>query len=212
MNAGDLIQTKHKLIGEVVAVDKDTVEVYFLVPDKTKAKGKVWVYKKDWDTILKSDITKHVKIKDKKKYPTYYREMGFKAWDGEIFTRTDVDIEKDEDLKTYPFPTGCDTDEEEDEYEFDGFVVPDEEAFTHADPEIEEVQEFHRAVHDFNKWEPKNKKEEWAKSFVENMESKYSKQDDNFQFSKGKSIDYHHPPLAKKQKVAKETDKSEKIK
>ena len=38
MNAGDLIQTKHKLIGEVVAVDKDTVEVYFLFLIKQKRK------------------------------------------------------------------------------------------------------------------------------------------------------------------------------
>lgn len=213
MKAGDLIQTKHKLIGELVAVDEKTVEVYFLVPDKTKANGKIWVYKEDWDLIEKSDIIKHIEIKDKRKYPSYYREMGFKAWDGEIFTRTDVDIESDEDLKRYPFPTGCDTDDDDaQEYEYDGFVVEDkeDEPFSQADPANKEVQEFHQAVHDYNNWCPKDASEERAKSFVDEMEKKYSSKDDNYQFKQGKSIDYNHPPLPKKQKTAENPEKTNK--
>ena len=212
MKAGDLIQTKHKLIGELVAIDEKTVEVYFLVPDQTKANGKIWVYKNDWDLINKSDITKHIEVKHKREYPRLWRQLGFKAWDGEIFTRTDIDIETDEDLKSYPFPTGCDTDDEVGEYEYDGFVVPDkeDEPFTHADPNNEEVQDFHQAVHDYNNWCPKDASEERAKSFVDEMEKKYTAKDDNYQFKQGISVDYNHPPLNKKQKTSENPLKTNK--
>jgi hypothetical protein len=202
MKAGDLIQTKHKLIGEIVAVDDDSIEVYFLVPDQSKANGKVWVYKSEWDTIYKTDVAVHVEVKDRKKYPQYYRQLGFKAWDGEIFTRTDVDIETDEDLKAYPFPTGCDTDTECDDYMFDGFVIPDNEddAFTFADPVNKEVQEFHQAVNDYNNWNPTDPSEQRAKSFVDALERKFSTKDDNFQFKRGTSVDYKRPPVLKSEK------------
>tara|TARA_B100000902_G_C27278853_1_gene900460 strand:+ start:1015 stop:1641 length:627 start_codon:yes stop_codon:yes gene_type:complete len=197
MKAGDLIQTKQNLIGEVVGVLQDTIEVYFLVPDATKANGKVWVYKQDWDTIKKTDIIKHIAIEHTHMYPTYWRKMGFKAWDGEIFTRTNVDIEKDPDLAAYPFPTGCDTDEEPDEYDQD-FIASEDEAFTFAPIESDFVKETHKAVQDYNKWEPKNKKELKIKSFIDNLELKYSTMDDDKHFAQGNSIDYKNPPMAPK--------------
>lgn len=195
MKAGDIIETKHKLIGEVVGVLEDTIEVYFLVPDKTKAKGKVWVYKEDWDTISKKDVTRHIEIKNKKLYPKYWRMVGFKAWDGEIFTRTDIDIEKDPDLKKYPFPTGCDTDEEQDEYDQD-FIASEDEEFSFAPVESDFVKETHKAVHDYNNWKPKDKKQLKIKTFIDNLELKYSTMDDEKQFAKGKSMDYKNPPMA----------------
>ena len=195
MKAGDIIQTKEKLVAEVVGVVNDTIEVYFLVPDPKKANGKVWVYKDEWDTIMKNNVIKHIKIENKKMYPKYWRQVGFKAWDGEIFTRTDVNIEKDPDLCKYPFPTGCDTDEEEDEYD-QSFIASEDEEFTFAPVETEFVKETHKAVQEYNDWQPKNKKELKIKSFIDNMELKYSRMDDEKQFAKGKSIDYKNPPMA----------------
>ena len=46
MKEGDLIQTKLKLIGELWNVLETTLEVYFLVPDTTKANEKIWVCKR----------------------------------------------------------------------------------------------------------------------------------------------------------------------
>lgn len=199
MKAGDLIQTKHNLIGEVVGVLEKTIEVYFLVPDLSKANGKVWVYKSDWDTIPKMDVVKHVDVKEKKMYPKYFKELGFKAWDGEIFTRVDVDVEKDKDLKTYPFPTGCDTEDEDDEYDYnDGFLVKDEdsEAFTFAPNDSDFVKETHKAVHDYNNWHPTKKKQKSIKLFIDNMELKYSTMDDDKHFKNGASLPYKNPPMA----------------
>ena len=188
MKAGDLIQTKLKLIGEIVGVVDNRLEVYFLVPDPNKANGKVWVYKSEWDTILKSDVVKHIDVKHKELYPKYYREMGFKAWDGEIFTRLDINIEKDKDLKKYPFPTGCDTEDELDEYD-ETFLASEDEPFTFADASSDYVKETHKAVNAYNDWKPKTKSELRMKSFIDNMELKYSTMDDNKQFQKGTSLD-----------------------
>ncbi len=199
MKQGDLIQTKHTLIGEIVEVNEGDLEVYFLVPDLTKANGKIWVYKNDWDTVPKSDIVKHIDVKNYKLYPKYYKMMGFKAWDGEIFTRLDMDIEKDEDLKNYPFPTGCDSEEDDDEYDYnDGFLVRDEEAeaFTFAPTGNDFVNETHQAVQDYNHWEPKDKKQKKIKTFIDKLELKYSTLDDEKHFVKGEFIDYKNPPMA----------------
>lgn len=195
MKEGDLIQTKHKLVGEIVGVVDDNIEVYFLVPDATKANGKVWIYKESWDLIAKKDVIQHIEIKHKILYPSYWRKLGFKAWDGEIFTRTDVDIEKDPDLKKYPFPTGCDTEDDEDEYDQE-FLASEDEAFTFAPPDTDFVRETHQAVLDYDKWQPKNKKEKKMKLFIDTMEQKYSTMDDEKQFAKGESLDYNKPPMA----------------
>ena len=64
--AGDLIKTNINLIGEVVSVLDEQLEVYFLVPDMKYKHKKIWIYKEEWDTIKKVDVVKHVKIKDKK--------------------------------------------------------------------------------------------------------------------------------------------------
>ena len=196
---GDLIQTTHKLIGEIVSVLNNELEVYFLVPDLSKANGKIWVYRDDWDTIPKDSVSKHIEIVDKKKYPEYYKQLGFKVMTEKLFIRSDMDIEKDEDLKKFPFPTDCIDNEEEDDYDYtDDFIVKDEdaEAFTFASTESNFVQQTHKAVHDYNKWKPKNKKQLEIKSFIDNMELKYSTKDDDKQFKSGKSIDYKNPPMA----------------
>lgn len=194
---GDLIQTTHKLIGEIVSVLDNELEVYFLVPDLSKANGKIWVYRDDWDTISKDSVTKHIEIVDKKKYPEYYKQLGFKVMTEKLFIRSNMDIEKDEDLKKFPFPTDCIDNEQEDDYDYtDDFIVKDGEAFTFADTNNDFVKEVHQAVNDYNKWEPKTKKELSIKHFIDNMELKYSTQDDDKHFEKGKSLDYKNPPMA----------------
>jgi hypothetical protein len=195
--AGDLFQTTHNLIGEIVQVLENDLEVFFLVPDKTKAKGKIWVYKNEWDTIPKKCVEKHIDVKRKKDYVSYYKELGFRPMTEKLFIRTDADIEKDEDLKKFAFPTDCIDTEEQDEYDFnDGFTVQDGEAFTIAEVDNDFVKQVHQAVNDYNKWEPQTKKQLSIKNFIDNMELKYSTQDDDKHFKLGESVDYKNPPMA----------------
>lgn len=198
--AGDLIKTKHKLVGEVVSVLENDLEVYFLVPDLHKAKGKIWVYREDWDTIPKKSVETHIKIIDKTKYPEYYKQLGFKAFTENLFVQKHIDLEKDEDLKNYHFPTNCiESDDDDNDYDFtDGFVVKDTdgEAFSFASPDSTFVQETHKAVHEYNKWEPKNKKQLSIKNFIDEIELKYSTMDDDKHFKNGASVDYKQPPMA----------------
>lgn len=200
-NAGDLIRTRQGA-AEVVDIDEnDDLEVYFLVPNPRKANGKIYEYKEEWDTIKKSDVVKHVpRPADKFKYPKCYREIGFKVWDGIIFTRVEDDEERDEDLKLFTFPTDCiDYDSEEEDEDMSDFIVPDEEGepFRPASPSSQFVQEVHQAVHAYNSWAPTDRKEKAVKKVIDTMDEKYTRQEDERQFVLGKSINYHHPPLRK---------------
>ena len=127
----------------------------------------------------------------------------------EIFIKADADIENDEDLKTFQFPTdGFDADDEQpNEYVFDGFVVPDEEhePFTPASPSSEYVQYTHSAVHGYNDWVPdeNDKLQMGIKRTIDTLESKYGSKEDDRQFALGQSIDYNRPPLKKNKSTKK---------
>ena len=92
-------------------------------------------------------------------------------------------------------------------YEDDGFVVPDDEGegFEFADPSTldEEgaafVLETHKAVHNFDKWNPQDKQGQGIKQYIDNMDRKASIQTDNHRFAAGKSsISTSNPPLKRK--------------
>jgi len=213
---GDFIISENT-VGEVLDINEDDkLEVNFIRPWQTEANGKIFKYdaSNEWEEISKDAVETHVeKPKDKFDYPKVYLELGLKCMGehkGEmIFIKKDADIEKDEDLKTFQFPTdGFDADDEStNEYVFDGFVVPDEEgeAFTPASPTSEFVQYTHSAVHGYNNWVPDkhDKMQMGIKRTIDAMEIKYASKEDDRQFSAGRSIDYNHPPLKKSKSTQK---------
>lgn len=208
--AGDYVKSGNKW-AEVVDIDEENnLEVYFII-QTGECNGKIYKYAVDWEVVTKNTVTQHIKKpKTHSDILQVLANVGFKPMgevDGEeIFIKIDTDIETDEDLKTYQFPTenaDSDDEEESDFDSLDGFIVRDEdgEAFCPADPDSDFVQEVHEAVHDYNKWEPdgKNKTEVGVKRFIDNLEEKYMRKEDDRQFASGLSVNYRHPPL-KKQK------------
>lgn len=201
---GDFIKVKNEKIGEVVDINEDNnLEVYFIVPNMSKANGKIFEYAENWEVVHKNEVTEHIKKPtDKFDYPKVYMSLGYRPMDGEMFIKADANIEDDEDLKTYEFPTNCIEfeDGDDDEYDYtDGFVVKDEdgEAFTPASPTNAFVVETHKAVHGYNNWTPQqnDKTQVGIKRFIDDQEKKASRQEDDRQFAQGTSIDYNHPPL-----------------
>jgi hypothetical protein len=196
---------------EVLDVNESgQLEVNYIRPWQSEANGKIFKYdaSDEWEEISTDDVTKHVeKPKDKLDYYKVYLELGLKAMGmhkgEEIFILKDADIENDEDLKKFQFPTdGFNADDEEaNEYVYDGFVVPDEEhePFAPASPTSEFVQFTHEAVHGYNTWQPdeNDKMQLGIKRTIDAMESKYASKEDDRQFAQGKSVDYNRPPLKK---------------
>ena len=143
-----------------------------------------------------------------------WRELGFLAGgDGISLCKLD-----DEDQTSLPIFKGDEDSDDEEEpssnpkmhgYADDGFVVPDDEGseFEFADPDelddeaAEWVRETHQAVHEYDKWEPKDKQGKALKSFIDKMDHKAAIDTDNQRFEAGKeSISTSKPPVKKKRK------------
>lgn len=214
---GDFIITKQGTVGEVLDINEEQLlEVNYIRPWETEANGKVYKYdaSDEWEELDKKEVLKHVeKPVDKFDYPKVFLELGLKPMGEhkgeEIFILKDADIEKDEDLKKFQFPTDAfDADDDEsNEYLFDDWCIPDEdgEAFTPASPTSDYVQYTHQAVNGYNDWVPdKNDKIQMGiKRTIDRMEAKYMSKEDDRQFASGKSIDYNHPPLKRKKSTVK---------
>jgi hypothetical protein len=198
--AGDLIRTSNS-IAEVVDIDENgDLEVYFIVPNQSKANGKILEYNDEWETIKAAEVTLHVKKpKNRLDYPKAYREVGLKVWDGVIFTRVEDDEEVDDDLCKFRFPANCieiESSEESDD-DMSDFIVPDDEGepFRPASPSSAFVRETHQAVLDYNSWVPHDAAQTKVKTFIDEMDSKCAHAEDDRQFVLGTSIDYNHPPI-----------------
>lgn len=222
---GDLIiqeTSEGDCYGEVVGVNPEGhVEVSFIRPT-AKQQGKIWEFDEtdEWSAIDASTIKKHVKVPDESSRATIVKawaDIGFlPGGDGMTFCRL-----SDENETTLPLYEGAEdeSDDESDEvpssnpkmhgYASDGFVVPDDEGsdFEFADPDqLDEeaakfVRETHEAVHDFEKWQPKDKQGHAIKNFIERMDYKATIETDNRRFAKGKSsLSTSKPPLTKKRR------------
>lgn len=199
---GDFILDTSGKAAEVADMDENgKLEVWYIVPDASRANGKIYHYQENWVTIDPSMVQQHFPKPDKAKVLETYRQLGFRPMTEDIFVRADVDIEADDDLKHFQFPTDTiDVDDYESETDsLDGFIVPDEdgEAFVPASPTNDFVIDTHRAVRDYNNWVPdsSNKQQVGIKNFIDHMEAKYTSMEDDRQFMAGQSIDYNHPPL-----------------
>ena len=216
---GDLIVVNSTKYAEIVGVTPDnTIEASFLVRTNQQ-EGRIWQFSPDdeWELVQPSQVTKHVPIpegSDGNTVVNAWKEIGFVAGgDGMTFCRIE-----DERVSTLPLLL-CEDDSETEGtpstnesmhgYEEDGFVVPDEdgEEFTFAimddldDDAAKFVMETHKAVHDFDNWQPKDKQGKGIKAYIENMDRKVSIETDNQCFARGKSsISTSKPPLKRKRK------------
>ena len=211
---GDFIKHTNGKTGEVVDIDEDNnLEVYFIEPFEGEANGKVFKYAEDWETVERNCVVEHTK-KPVNKFDIVrvYTDLGYRPMGEhkghEIFIKSEVDIEEDEDLKHFQFPTdGFDSEDDDETDSLDGFIVPDEEgeAFHPASPSNEFVKFTHEAVHGYNTWVPdeKDKFQVGLKRKIDSMESKYARKEDDRQFAAGRSIDYNHPPLNEQKSTKK---------
>lgn len=222
--AGDLIQfdiNGTEFFGEIVGVaDDGKVEVSRL-KKTTKQEGHIWEFVADdaWSAIEVAYITKHIEVHDSARRSVVvkaWKELGFlPGGDGITFCRVE-----DEHHVTLSLADGDSSDDDSDAeeassnptmhgYASDGFVVPDDEGseFEFADPdELDEeaaqfVRETHQAVHDFDNWEPEDKRGKAVKAFVGNMDKKAAIATDNQRFEAGKSsISTSKPPIKKRKR------------
>lgn len=200
--AGDLLHINGKdandnpciFYAELVGIDEnEKLEVYYLEQTK-KLEGYIWSYAKDWDTVGEECVTQ-VFHPTKENYVSVYKQFGFIPTVKENhFIQNGITIPSH---ILVPIPLDSEEDSDEMDEDMKDFIVDDEvanEPFTHAKIDNDFVRETHQAVHDYNKWEPKNQSELKVKTFIDQMAEKYQQQDDNRQFVKGKSLDYLHPP------------------
>lgn len=207
MKEGDLIHIRGQKddnsfstwYGEVVGFDEDDMVEVYLLEQTNMMEGYIWSYATDWQTIPRGSVLE-VYTPEHGKYIQTYKAFGFIPTNtADQFLKVGVQV-PDHIL----LPLQLDSDDEgqlkqdEDDSEMDDFIVPDEvanEPFTQANPDNDFVRETHKAVLDYNHWEPKNESEKKVKTFIDNLADKYQKQDDNRQFAAGSSVDYVKPPL-----------------
>lgn len=221
------ILNRNAKFGEIVGVNLVTnlIEVSFL--KRTSLQNHTifqFEGNDEWIAVNKDTIVKHVAVptgSDGAAVAAAWREIGFIAGgDGMSFCLTTD--EKNTTLPILECEGFSDEDDEDDEeeasmnpalhgYADDGFVVPDNdpscEPFSFAeidDPELDEkarqfIRETHQSVHDFEKWDPKEKQAEGIKQYIQNADKKACLQSDNARLSKGQtSIPFTKPPLKRK--------------
>jgi|TARA_B110000977_G_scaffold80305_1_gene107532 hypothetical protein len=225
--AGDVVQLKvngQDQYAEVLSINEDGNMDVSCIRATAKQGGRIWEFVADneWEAVSPSDIIKHAPVGEatRDNVRNAWKSIGFyPGGDGISFCRV-----SDEDRVTLPLYQG-DENESDDEddpdgfvpstdpsmrgYAVDGFVVPDDEGddFTFANPDELEgeaadfVRDTHRAVHDFEKWNPTDKKARAIKNYIDGVSQKVSLETDNKRFAGGKSsISTTKPPLGKKRK------------
>ena len=194
MKEGDLLKINGESgvwYAELVGIDEEgLLEVFYI--NRCKDNRWVWKYDDEWNTCLQSCVMEHIPL-IKEKALECFRKLGFRPLTENTFLSLNDTVPDEVSLPTGEFNEY----EQEEEEDMSDFIVPDEEGepFRPASPSIPFVQETHELVNRFNTWEPKNKKEEKLKAYVDNLSHKYKLEDDNIQFAEGRSVDYDHPRL-----------------
>lgn len=173
---------------EVVSVTDDTIDVYYIEPGDAN----VWSYSDDVFEIPKGSVKSHVKTASHANVVSAFRELGFRPLTDSTFARVDAtgvtpvgdpafDVEEDDFVGIHP--------------EMRDFIVPDEEgeAFSLARPDNDFVRETHKAVNDFNNWNPVDDAVR-VKEYIEALDSRVCRQE-NARTRLGEGISYNHPPL-----------------
>ena len=143
-------------------------------------------------------ITKHKPLQSDDDAPKAFDELGFRMLDGESFVR-----HEDEEAGLF-VPIGdagyeIPSEDESDSESMKDFIVKDNECepFTLAPNDSPFVRDTHRAVNEFNDWQPKNNKEEQTRQFIICQEARAVAIDDNARFERnmpGEST-YSRPPV-----------------
>ena len=177
-----------KAYGEVVGVLDDKIEVYFLL----KGANNVWSYSSEWHLAPTSTITQHVVTSECANIVVAFKQLGFRPLTEDTFARLDETGE-------VPVGDACFDVDEEDVVgihpEMQDFIVPDEEgeAFTFAEPSNDFVRETHKAVLEFNDWDPSGDAKK-LKDFVLSMEDRIIRKE-NARTRLGEAVSYNNPPI-----------------
>ncbi len=174
--------------GEVVSVADDTIDVYYI----EQGDGNVWSYSEHVFEIPKGCVKRHVVTASHANVIGALRSLGFRPLTDSTFVRLDetgvtpvgdpaFDMEDDDCVGIHP--------------EMRDFIVPDEdgEAFTLARPDNDFVRETHKAVNDFNNWNPVGEAVR-VKEYIQGLDTRVCQQE-NARTRLGEGISYNHPPL-----------------
>ncbi len=171
--------------GEVVGVTPEGYEVYF-IEEKTPG---VWGYSKEWHEVPKECVQIHIKTEG---VVRALKELGFRPLTDNTFARLD---------ETREVPIGEDYEAMEESagdprlhgYEDDGFVVPDDEPFSMAAPDSQFVRDTHKAVRDYNKWQPEGEGAK-IKQFMEELDHKVIREESE-KHKLGECPPFTKPPM-----------------
>lgn len=203
MNKGDLVivnglntetNKEETWYGEVVEVKDNDVDVYFL--EKTnKCHGFIWSYGTEWHTIPKSSVRQVIRPQAGA-YVKAYEELGFGPTEVE---NEFVFLEDEERIPlnmSMPMRLDSSVNTANDRYIEDDFLTLDEtQEFTQANDNSDFVSHMHKAVNEYNQWDPTKRFEKQIKAYIDDLAARVATEDDNKQFLKGTSVDYMHPPV-----------------
>jgi hypothetical protein len=224
---GDLIIFKvgdQTFYGEILGIDESNKIEVSRLKKTEKQEGRIWHFVDDdkWSTIDTKLVTKHVTVQEGSARDVLvkaWKEIGFlPGGDGITFCRVE-----DEEGTTLPLFQGAESDDEDstgltpsDTHGMhgyasdDGFIIPDDEGseFEFADPDnlsddeaAEFVRETHKAVREFDQWQPSDKQGKAIKKYIESMDHKATIETDNQRLAAGKeTIRTSNPPLKKRRK------------
>lgn len=188
MNVGDYVKMRGDdgvLYGEVVGINNTQLEVYFI----EKGNDNVWAYSEEWHEVPKESVLEHIKTNN---VMQGLRDLGFRPLTDSTFARLD---ESGTTLIGDPAFDDFEEDMEEETGENMDFIVPDEEGepFSLAPATSEFVRETHRAVRDFNRWNPEGEARR-VKVFIENLSNRTIDRENN-RTRLGEGISYNQPPI-----------------
>ena len=192
MNIGDLVSmdaaNNEIWFGEVVGVHGDNIEVYYI----ERGENNVWSYSDDVYEVHKDCVNKHIVTSSCPNIIAAFRQLGFRPLTDSTFALIDeegtvpvgdpaFDMDDDDCIGIHP--------------EMRDFIVPDDEGerFTFATVDNEFVRETHKAVRDFNRWQPTGEAIR-VKNFIEQQEAKACEQE-NARTRLGEALSYTNPPL-----------------
>lgn len=224
---GDVVELRvndQDYYAEILGIKDDgKLEVSCIKPT-AKQGGRIWEFVADneWETMDPAHIVQHVSVGEatRDNVRKAWKKLGFyPGGDGITFCRL-----CDEDKVELPLYQGDESSDDEEEdpdgfvasdkqsmrgYADDGFVVPDDEGedFTFAtldgldDTAADFVRDTHKAVHDFDKWNPTDKKARAIKTYIDNLAHKAAIENDNKRFESGQpALSTTKPPLSTKRK------------
>ena len=179
-------------LGEVVAEEKDTIDVYYI----QKGKQNVWTYSEDAYEIPKESVLHQVRTKECANVIEALKQIGLRPLTDSTFAL--IDEQANVPLGDEAFDEAFDADAEDDfigiHPEMQDFIVPDEEgeAFTFAQDDSEFVRETHEAVRQYNNWHPEGEAER-IKVFIDRMDARACAQE-NARTRLGEGLSYNKPP------------------